>query len=111
MRDVVRGLRQALLWLVSSAAVALVAAGVWFAVQGGGFRPKVGVALVAIALFLSLTGGTVLSRAATVEMRALYGMGSDVERPASGDGLTTLGVFVFVALPLLVVGGLLLGRG
>ncbi len=111
MRDVVRGLRQALLWLVASAAVALVAAGVWFAVQGGGFRPKVGVALVAIALFLSLTGGTVLSRAATVEMRALYGMGSDIERPASGDGLTTLGVFVFVALPLLVVGGLLLGRG
>ena len=111
MRDVVRGLRQALLWLVSSAAVALVVAGVWFAVHGGGFRPKVGVALVAIALFLSLTGGTVLSRAATVEMRALYGMGSDIERPASGDGLTTLGVFAFVALPLLVVGGLLLGRG
>ncbi len=111
MRDVVRGLRQALLWLVSSAVVALVAAGVWFAVQGGGFRPKLGIALMAIALFLSLSGGTVISGAAAVEMRALYGMGSDFERPASGDGLTTLGVFVFVALPLLIVGGLLFGRG
>ncbi len=42
MGDVVRGLRQALLWLVSSAAVALIAAGVWFAVQGGGFRAEGG---------------------------------------------------------------------
>ncbi len=111
MRDVVRGLRQALVWLVSSAGVALVAAGVWSTVQGGGFRPKVGIALMAIACFLSLTGGTVLSRVATVERSALYGMRSDLEEPASGDGLTAMGVFLFVALPLLVVGALLFGRG
>jgi hypothetical protein len=111
MGDVLRALRQALAWLLSSAAAALVAAGVWSTVQGGGFRPKVGIAPVAIACFLSLTGGTILSRAAAVEMDALYGMRSDVEQPSSRRGLTTPGVFVFVALPLFVVGGLLVGRG
>jgi ABC-type maltose transport system permease subunit len=38
-------------------------------------------------------------------------MRSDLEEPASGDGLTAMGVFLFVALPLFVVGGLLFGRG
>jgi hypothetical protein len=42
MGDVVRGLRQALVMLIFSAAAALVAAGLWSAVQGGGFRAKAG---------------------------------------------------------------------
>jgi len=39
MGDVVRGLRQALV-LRFSAVAALVAAGLWWALQGGGFRSK-----------------------------------------------------------------------
>ena len=111
MGDVVRGLRQALVMLIFSAAAGLVAAGLWSAVQGGGFRAKAGIALMAIAGLISLTGGTALSGAATLETRAFLGMGPDVEEPATGGGLTALGVFLFVSRPLFIVGGLLFGRG
>ncbi len=111
MGDVVRGLRQALVMLIFSAAAALVAAGLWSTVQGGGFRSKAGIALMAIAGLISLTGGTAFSRAATLETRAFLGMGPDFEEPATGEGLTALGVFLFVSLPLFIVGGLLLGPG
>ncbi|MGR6962961.1 hypothetical protein ACU610_00625 [Geodermatophilus sp. URMC 61] len=97
--------------LVFSAAAGLVAAGLWSAVQGGGFRSKAGIALMVLAGLLSLTGGTALSRATTLETRAFLGMGPDFEEPASGEGLTALGVFLFVSLPLFLVGGLLFGRG
>ncbi len=111
MNDVVRGLRQALVMLFVSAVVALVVAALWFALQGGGFRPKVAIALMVIAGLLALTGGTALSRAASNEERAFLGLGPDREEPDSGEGLTGLGVFLFVSLPLFVVGGVLFGSG
>ena len=97
--------------LICSAAAALVTAGLWSTVQGGGFRSKLGIALMAIAGLLSLTGGTALSRAATLETRAFLGMGPDLEEPATGEGLTAVGIFLFVSLPLFIVGGLLFGPG
>jgi hypothetical protein len=109
--DVVRGLRQALAMLLVPAVVALVAAGVWVALQGGGFRSKVGIAAMVIAALTSLTGGTTFSRAADNEARALLGMGPDREEVDTGPGLTALRVFLFVSLPLLVVGGVLVGTG
>jgi hypothetical protein len=111
MGDVVRGLRQALVMLLFSAVVALVVAGLWFALQGGGFRSKVAIAAMVLAGLISLTGGAVFSRAETIEQRAFFGMGPDREEPDTGEGLTGLGVFLFVSLPLFIAGGVLFGSG
>jgi hypothetical protein len=110
MGDIVRGLWQALIMLLCSAVAALVVAGLWLALQGG-FRSKVGIASIVIAGLISLTGGTALSRAADCEERALLGMGADRDEPDTGEGLTGLGVFLFVSLPLFIAGGVLYGSG
>ena len=109
MGDVVRGLRQALVMLLISAVVAVVIAGLWFALQGGGLRTKVAIALMVIAALTSLTGGTAFSRGADNDMRAFLGMGPDREEPYTGEGLTGPGVFLFVSLPLFIAGGVLFG--
>ncbi len=95
--------------LLTSAAVALAAGAVWFALQGGGFRSKVALAAMVLAGLVSLTGGTALSRAVTNEERAFLGMGPDRDEPDTGEGLTGLGVFLFVSLPLFIAGAALLG--
>jgi high-affinity Fe2+/Pb2+ permease len=111
MGDVVRGLRQALVMLLVSVVAALVVAGLWFALGGGAFRPKIGLVLLVIAALVSLTGGTAFSRAVDNDARAFLGMGADREEAYTGQGLTGLGVFLFVSLPLFVVGGVLFGAG
>ena len=77
--------------------------------QGGAFRSTFAITLMVIAGLISLSGGTVLSRAATSDARAFLGMGPDREDPDSGEGLTGVGVFMFVSLPLFVAGGVLIG--
>jgi hypothetical protein len=104
-----RGLRQAALMILAGAVVALVAGAVWAAVGDTGFPRAAGLSLMAVAGLLALTGGSVLSRTSTVEARAFLGRGPDREDPASGEGLTAAGVLLFVSLPLLVVGLVLLG--
>ena len=47
-----------------SAVAALVVAGMWWVLQGGGFRSKVGIASMVIAGLISLTSGTAFSKAA-----------------------------------------------
>ena len=111
MGNIVRGLRQALVTLIFSALAALVVAGLWWALQGGGFRSKVGIASMVIAGLISLTGGTAFSRAADYEERAFLGMGPDRDEPDTGGGLTGLGIFLFVSLPLFLAGGVLYGSG
>ena len=97
--------------LLLSAVVALVVAGLWFALQGGGLRSKVAIAVMVIAALTSLTSGTVFSRAADNDERAFLGMGPDREEPYTGQSLTGLGVFLFVSLPLFIAGGVLFGSG
>ena len=98
--------------LLFSAVVALVVAGLWFTLQGGGFRSKVAIALMVIAGLINLTGGAASSKAATIDERAfILGAGPDRDEPDTGEGLTGLGVFLLVSLPLFLAGGVLFGSG
>ena len=111
MHDVVRGLRQAVVMLTLSVVVAVVAAAAWTAIDGDGFRAKCAIVLMVTAALVSFTGGNALSRASTDEARAFLGWGPEREDPDTGPGLTGFGVFLFVALPLFLAGGLLYGVG
>jgi hypothetical protein len=108
---VTRGLRQAVLLICASAVIAVAVAGLWWALQDGGFRVKVAVALLVVAGLIALTGGNALNRSGTAESRVLLGTGPDHEDPTAGGALTNVGIFLFVSLPLFVVGGLLYGTG
>lgn len=108
---VIRGLRQALLMLAASTALALGAAGVWWGVQGGGFRVPFAVALMVTGGVLSLGGSSVFSRAETSDVRAFLGQGPDRDEVGTGQHLTGVGVFLFVSLPLFATGLLLYGSG
>jgi hypothetical protein len=107
-----RGLRQAAVFLGASAVGAAAGAGVWTALNGGSYRVALAVALMIVGGLTGFSGGAVATRAGTIDTWAFLGMGPD--RPAedhAGEGLTTLGVFLFVSLPLFVVGLVLFGRG
>lgn len=109
---VVRGLRQAALLLLLAVVVAAVGAWLWAVVRDEGFRVPFAVGLMLIGALIGLTSGTELSRGATNDMRAFLGIGGpDREEPTTGEGLTGIGIFLFVALPLLVVGLVLYGTG
>jgi hypothetical protein len=109
MQDVIRGLRQALIMLTFSIVAALVGAGLWYALQGGGFRFKIAIALMFVAGLLALTGDSAFSRAANIDVQASVGVSLDDNRYDTHESLTGLGVFLFVSLPLFIMGGLLLG--
>ena len=97
--------------LLACAAGAAVAGGLWALTQDSGFRVPFAVALMVVGGVLSLTGGTLFSRADSSDVRAFLGMGLDNSEVDSGEGLTGVGVFLFVSLPLFVVGLLLFGTG
>jgi|tagenome__1003787_1003787.scaffolds.fasta_scaffold20700199_2 hypothetical protein len=106
-----RGLRQAALLLAIGLAVGAVAAGIWMAVKGGGFRVPFSVALMASGVLLALSGGSAMSRTGSMDTFAFLGMAPENEDAPDGGSLTNVGIFLFVALPLLVVGLALYGRG
>ena len=108
---VTRGLRQAFLLIVASVGVSLAVAGIWWALQDGGFRVKIAIALLVVAGLIALTGSNAINRSRTAETRVLLGSGPDHEDPTSGGALTNVGIFLFVAVPLFVAGGLLYGTG
>ena len=108
---VVRGLRQALVMVLVSGAVALAVATLWLVVWDGDFRPAFGLSLMVIAALLALTGSNMLSRAGSAGERAMMGLPPESEDPYSGEGLAPVGVFLFVTVPLFVIGGLLYGTG
>jgi hypothetical protein len=108
---VVRGLRQALVMIVCSLVFGLAAAGLWTAWQGGEFRPALGLTLLVLAGLLAISGSALTARAGTGETYALLGRGPDRETPGEGDSLTSVGVFLFVSVPLFLIGGFLYGTG
>jgi hypothetical protein len=106
-----RGLRQAAILLVTTGAGAAAGAGVWTLFDGGSYRVALAVALMIVGGLLALTGNNAFSRAGSMDTFAFLGMGPENSEPETGDGLTGVGIFLFVALPLVVVGGLLYGTG
>jgi hypothetical protein len=106
-----RGLRQAAVLLGCALVVGLVAAGLWAVVEGGGLRVPFAVALMAMGALLALTGSNALSRTGSMDTFAFLGNGPESDDPYAGEGLTNVGIFLFVALPLLVAGLALYGTG
>jgi hypothetical protein len=101
-----RGLEQALRLLLVCALVGAVAAGLWWLASGEYLR-RYGLVLMVLGTLIAVSGGTELSRGMTTDARAFLGAGPDREEPGSGQHLTAVGVFLFVSVPLCVVGGLL----
>jgi hypothetical protein len=84
---------------------------VWTLLNGGSYRVALAVALLVTGGLLALTGSNAMSRAGSMEAFAFLGKGPEHEDPYAGEGLTSLGIFLFVSLPLFVAGGLLYGTG
>ncbi|MFF3865966.1 MULTISPECIES: hypothetical protein [unclassified Micromonospora] len=101
---VVRGLREALVLFVIALVAVAVAVGVWTVVGGGDFVFRFGVALIVVGTLLGLTGDLTLSRIGMLPARATFGLAPEREDAGGGRVLTGVGIFLFVSLPLMVVG-------
>ena len=106
-----RGLRQAVMWIAGAAAVAVAVAVLAMVVWDGDLRAIFGITLMVIAALLAVTGGNAFSRATGADGRALAGLAPENDAPWSGDALAPVGVFLFVCVPLFVIGGLAYGVG
>ncbi|MFC0508832.1 hypothetical protein [Micromonospora costi] len=101
---VLRGLREALVLLVIALVVIAVAAAVWVAVAGGGFASRFGVVSLVVGGLVGVTGDLTLSRIGMLDARAAFGLPPERETGGGGRVLTGVGIFLFVGLPLVVVG-------
>ena len=106
-----RGLRQAVTWIAGAAAVAFAVAVLAMVVWDADLRAIFGITLMVIAALLAVTGGNAFSRAAGADGRALAGLAPENDAPWSGDALAPVGVFLFICVPLFVIGGLTYGVG
>jgi hypothetical protein len=106
---VLRGLGQALVMALGGAAVAFAAGGVWTALADGRYLSRVGLSMILVAGLLALVGGSLPARLETSETRAFLGMGPERDQADLGGSLGPMGVFLFVCVPLAVVGLVLLG--
>ena len=97
--------------LALAALLAAGATGVWTAVAGGAFLGRFGLGLMVAAGLIALAGGTLLSRSSTLDVRAFLGAGPEMDPPAEGEGLTSVGVFLFVCVPLFALGAVVHGGG
>lgn len=105
---VLRGLREALVLFVIAVVVVAAAAAVWVALAGGEFTSRFGLAAVVAGGLLGVTGDLTLSRIGMLDARAVFGLPPERETGGGGWVLTGVGIFLFVGLPLVVVGVLLL---
>lgn len=105
---VLKGLREALVLLVIALVVVAIAAGVWVAISGGAFVTRFGIALVVVGALLGVTGDLTLSRVGMLGARSVFGLAPERETGAGGRVLTGVGIFLFVGLPLVVLGIMLI---
>ena len=107
----VKGLVEAATMLVIAAVVAAIGALSWIAVGGGDFAGRMGFCLGALGTVLAITGNSAFSRMGSNDAFAWLGQGPEVGSLDAGGGgvLTGIGVFLFVAVPLLATGAMLSG--
>jgi hypothetical protein len=110
----IRGIREAGFLVAVAAALAAVGATIWVTAGSGDFVTRFGMCLIIAGIVLSVTGTVAFSRAATSDAFAWLGKGP--ERDGGHDGghdgggrvLTSVGIFLFVSVPLIIIGILLL---
>ncbi|MBU8861193.1 MULTISPECIES: hypothetical protein [unclassified Micromonospora] len=108
MATVMRGLREALVLFVIAAAAIAAAVGIWVAVGGGGFTHRLGVAFMIVGAVIGMTGDLTLSRIGMLPARSAFGLAPERADGGGGRVLTGVGIFLFVSVPLIVVGALLI---
>ncbi|BCB75779.1 hypothetical protein GCM10022251_26270 [Phytohabitans flavus] len=101
----VKGLLEALVLVVIAAVVAAVAAGIWVAAGDGTFVSRLGICLVAAGALVALTGGLGLTKMGGADTFAWFGHAPERETVDDGRVLTGIGIFLFVTIPLVVLGG------
>ncbi|MCW3840467.1 hypothetical protein ONA70_10210 [Micromonospora yasonensis] len=108
MSTVIKGLREALVLFVIAVVVIGVAVGVWVGVSGGEFTHRLGVAFMLVGALLGMTGDLTLSRIGMLPARSAFGLAPEREDGGGGRVLTGIGIFLFVSVPLIAVGVLLI---
>ncbi|MFU8871549.1 hypothetical protein [Micromonospora sp. SL4-19] len=107
MSTVIRGLREALvLFLVAVVAIGAMV-GIWVAVSGGDFTHRLGVAFMLVGAVIGMTGDLTLSRIGMLDARSAFGLAPEREDAGGGRVLTGVGIFLFVSVPLIALGVLL----
>jgi hypothetical protein len=106
----IRGLREAVVLAAVAATLSAVAALVWVLVGSGGFVDRFAMCLIIAGIVLAVTGNVAFSRASTTDALAFRGNGPEREEANSGGGrvLTSIGIFLFVSVPLIIIGVVLL---
>ncbi|MFF5054982.1 hypothetical protein ACFY1S_17550 [Micromonospora sp. NPDC000663] len=104
---VLRGLREAFVLFVIAVLVVAVAAALWVAVAGGDFANRLGIALIVVGALSGVTGDLTLSRIGMLDARSAFGVAPEREEAGGARVLTGVGIFLFVGLPLILVGVLL----
>ncbi|MFE9693793.1 hypothetical protein [Micromonospora sp. NPDC005806] len=104
---VVRGLREALVLFLIAVVLIAVVVGLWVAVDGGDFPHRLGVACMVVGALIGMTGDLTLSRLETMPARTVFGLPPEREGAGGGRVLTGVGIFLFVGVPLIVAGVLL----
>ncbi|RLP85465.1 hypothetical protein EAD89_24020 [Micromonospora sp. BL4] len=105
---VVRGLREALMLFLIATVLVAAAAAVWVAVDGGDYTSRLGIALMVVGALFGVTGDLTLSRIGMLGPRATFGLAPEREEAGGGRVLTGVGIFLFVGLPLMLIGILLI---
>jgi hypothetical protein len=108
MATVIRGLREALVLFLVAAVTIAVAVGIWVAVDGGDFVHRLGVAFMVVGAVIGMTGDLTLSRIGMLDARSAFGLAPEREDGGGGRVLTGVGIFLFVSVPLIIVGVLLI---
>jgi hypothetical protein len=107
-----RGLLQAGVLLVVAVVLSQLVATIWTALWGGSYVQHMGVSMSVIGLLVGFIGGDMVwSRLQSADERAFLGFGPERFDFEEGEGLTTVGRFMLVGMPLFVAGLLLVWVG
>jgi hypothetical protein len=90
-----------------AAAVALAGAAIWTGLAGGSLVQRFGWLLAIAGVLMAIPSGSGYSRAETRDENMWLGRGPDPPHPdldVGGVGLTRFGIFVFVSIPLFLIG-------